>query len=103
MENVCIMKRDKNVEYKQLVANEKSFMMLMTGFSKEFVDLVVDWMAKFHGLSHVLMTRHPGTKAVNIFVLIEALSKQARVFVTVKHFSPSPIFLSRAGKDYKLL
>jgi hypothetical protein len=66
------MKRDKNVEYKKLVTNEKSF---MTGFSKEFVDLVVDWMAKFHGLSHVLMTRHPGTKAVNIFVLIEALSK----------------------------
>jgi hypothetical protein len=47
----------------------------MTGFSKDFVDLVVDWMAKFHGLSHVLMTRHPGTKAVNIFVLIDALSK----------------------------
>ena len=33
---------------------------LITGLTLEFVELVLDWMAKFHGLSYVMMERYPG-------------------------------------------
>ena len=36
------------------------FTQLVLGLTLEHVKLVVEWMAKFHGLSHVMVNQYPG-------------------------------------------
>ncbi len=46
-----------------MILPAEKFVNRLTGLTLEFVTLVLDWMAKFHGLSHVMMQRYPGGKS----------------------------------------